>query len=139
MKPPLLILAVLQFFVSFAQKRQELFDYSFRPTNSGAYYYVVTEKEDSIWHRKAYYPSPQSLAMEGWYKDDSCLVEHGLFTWFHSTLYPKSKGHYANGKKQGVWMAGVKTERWSILQRTKTIKESESACIGTRTAWQETP
>ncbi|RYZ29117.1 MAG: hypothetical protein EOO10_07335 [Chitinophagaceae bacterium] len=132
MKPLLLIFSVFPFFVSFAQKRQELFDYSFKPANFGAYYYVVTEKEDSIWHRKAYYLSPQSLAMEGWYKDDSCQIEHGLFTWFHSTLYPKSKGHYASGKKQGVWMA------WS--ENGKVIDSStyqNNKRIGVSMHWYE--
>jgi len=104
MKPLLLILSFISYLNSSAQKREELFDYSFKPASFGAYYYVVTEREDSIWHRKAYYLSPQSLAMEGWYKDDSCRVENGLFTSFHSTQFPKSRGHYVDGKKEGVWM-----------------------------------
>ena len=78
MKLLLLILSFISYLNSSAQKREELFDYSFKPASFGAYYYVVTEREDSIWHRKAYYLSPQSLAMEGWYKDDSCRVEDGL-------------------------------------------------------------
>ena len=130
MKLPLLILFLIQFISSSAQKREELFDYSFRRASSGAYYYVVTEKEDSIWHRRAYYLSPQSLAMEGWYKDDSCRIEHGLFTWFHTNRNLKSYGHYIDGKKEGVWMSW--NEKGTMLTDSSTYKNNRLSGISMR-------
>jgi antitoxin component YwqK of YwqJK toxin-antitoxin module len=87
-----------------AQKREEWFDYAFKPSKMGPYYYVVTEKKDTLWHRMAYYISQKSLAMEGWYKDDSCTFAHGPFSWYHTNRFQKSTGHYVNGKKEGVWL-----------------------------------
>lgn len=86
-----------------AQKSEAFFDYSFKPSNYSRYYYVVTEKQDSLWHREAYFVSQRSLAMEGWYKDDNCQIPHGIVSWYHTTKFLKSKGIYNNGKKTGIW------------------------------------
>ena len=89
--------------IAFSQKREEIFDISFKPSNAG-YYYVISEKQDSLWHRKAYYISQKTQAMEGSYKDEACKIEHGSFKWFHSNRSIKSKGYYVNGKKDGIWL-----------------------------------
>jgi antitoxin component YwqK of YwqJK toxin-antitoxin module len=87
-----------------AQKLEQGFDYSFKPTTSSPFYYVVTEKKDTGWHRQAWYFSQKSLAMEGWYKDEACKIPHGIVTWYHTTRFPRSTGRYYDGKKEGVWL-----------------------------------
>jgi antitoxin component YwqK of YwqJK toxin-antitoxin module len=104
MKPLLLILSFSLAVISMAQKKEELFNYQFKPSKSSSYYYVVTEKEENAWHRKAYYISHKMIAMEGWYKDESCKVANGDMTWYHPTRYLKSQGRYVDGKKEGTWL-----------------------------------
>lgn len=87
-----------------AQKREELFDYTFKPATSNPYYLVFTEKEGALWHRKAYFFYGRTLAMEAWFKDDSCTMAEGALTWYHTTKFPKSTGTYVDGQKQGLWL-----------------------------------
>jgi len=82
-----------------------LFDYSFTPAKAGGYYYVATEKNDSLWKRKAWFLAQKTLYMEGWYKDDSCKIAHGLFMWFHPNGMLRLKGHFVNGKREGVFLS----------------------------------
>lgn len=95
---------LLCFAFSFAQKHESFFDFSFQPSKNGGYYYVVTEKTDSGWHRTAYYLSQQTLAMDGLYKDEECKTANGLFKWYGTNRYLKSKGWYVNGQKEGAWL-----------------------------------
>jgi antitoxin component YwqK of YwqJK toxin-antitoxin module len=94
---------LLTLFVS-AQKREEFFNFSFKPAETGHYYYVTTEKKDSGWYREAYYVSQGSMAMKGWYKDEACNIAHGPVNWYHHTRFLRSSGQYANGKKDGLWL-----------------------------------
>ena len=87
-----------------AQKLEQGFDYSFKPTQYAPRYYVVTEKKDGLWHRQAYYLPERGMAMEGWYKDQDCKIEHGTFSRYHPNKVLKSTGAYVNGKKEGVWL-----------------------------------
>ena len=104
MKTLLLSLFLLLIQISFAQKREEFFNFSFKPESASPYYYVVTEKKDSLWYRIAYYVSQKTQAMEGWYKDEAGKVAQGDFTWFHPNRTQKSKGRFSNGKKDGPWL-----------------------------------
>ena len=104
MKSPLLIAVLLIIISASAQKKEEFFNYSFKPATSGVYYYVVTEKQDSLWNRTAYYVSQKTQAMEGSYKDEAGKIAQGNFTWFHTNRKLKSKGSYSNGKKHGGWL-----------------------------------
>jgi antitoxin component YwqK of YwqJK toxin-antitoxin module len=87
-----------------AQKREEGFNYAFKPTDGAPRYYVVTEKKDTGWHRQAWYLPERGMAMEGWYKDAEGQVPHGKVVWYHASRSPKSIGSYKNGKKEGVWL-----------------------------------
>jgi len=104
MKPLLLNLCLLLVLTSSAQKKEETFNFQFKPSKSGPYYYVVTEKKDTVWERKAYFISQKSQAMEAFYKDEACKIPDGYMTWFHPTRVPKSKGLYVDGKKEGTWL-----------------------------------
>ena len=89
-----------------AQKKEEVFDYSFKPvTTSGPHYYVTTEKKDSGWYREAYFITQASLAMKGWYKDEEAKIKHGPFVHYHFTRFTSSEGIYLNDKKEGVWLS----------------------------------
>ncbi len=98
-------ICLLMMLTTTAQKREEMFDFYFRPTTANPYYYVTTEKQDTLWHRKVYYISRGTMATEGWYKDDSCKVPHGRFTMYDFTGYAKEDGYYSNGKKEGLWLS----------------------------------
>lgn len=104
MRQPLTALALLLGLLASAQKREAFFNFSFKPSKEGPFYYVTTEKKDSGWHREAYYIAQKTMAMEGWYKDEACSIAHGPVKWYHPTRFPSSIGQYANGKKEGVWL-----------------------------------
>jgi hypothetical protein len=87
-----------------AQKLEQGFDYSFKPTTFSPFYYVVTERKDTGWYRQAWYLSHKSIAMEGWYKDEKCNIPHGIVSWYHTTKFLKSTGLYQDGKKEGAWL-----------------------------------
>lgn len=100
----LAVMFLLQATSLFAQKKEEGFDYFFKPTDYAPRYYVVTEKKDSLWQRQAWYLPEKSMAMEGWYKDGECKVPHGAVLWYHTTKFLKSREAYVNGKKEGTWL-----------------------------------
>lgn len=87
-----------------AQKVEQGFDYAFRPTNYTPRYYVVTEKKDTLWHRQAWFVPERGMAMDGWYKDKDCKIEHGIVSWYHPEKFLKSRGAYVNGSKEGTWL-----------------------------------
>ena len=90
--------------VSLAQRREEIFDFSFNPVKQGGYYYVVTEKKDSGWMQQAWFLSQKTLYMEGFYKDESCKIEHGLFKWYHPNGYLRTQMRYVDGYREGVFI-----------------------------------
>ena len=97
-------LFLLQLFC-YSQKREEIFDHTFRPADrKGAYYFVVTEKKDSGWQQKAWYISQKTQYMDGWYKDDSATIKNGEFRYFHVNQVLREIGRYENNKKEGVWL-----------------------------------
>jgi antitoxin component YwqK of YwqJK toxin-antitoxin module len=104
MKSLLFVSTLLFTLLAFGQKREEFFNFSFKPATTSPYYYVVTEKRDSLWYRVAYYVSQKTQAIEAWYRDDSCKIEHGSFNWFHPNRNQKLKGICTNGKKEGLWL-----------------------------------
>lgn len=104
MKPQLLALWLLISLAAAAQKREEIFDFSFKPATSSPYYFVTTEKKDSGWYREAFYISKKSMAMKGWYKDEACTTPHGPVSWFHQTRFLSESEFYLNGKKEGIWV-----------------------------------
>lgn len=104
MKLLLLLYLLLFSLLSFSQRRTEIFDYSFQPVKDGGYYFVQTEKADSLYKRQAWFLSQKTLYMEGWYRDETCKVEHGPFTWYHVTRYPKETGNFTNGLRDGAWL-----------------------------------
>lgn len=105
MKIMLVLVFMLVSFLAKTQVREEIFDYQFRPNPSTAYYFVVTEKKDSLWERKAYFLSERSLYMEGWYKDDSCKIGHGTFRWYHANRRLSSTVQYSEGKREGLLLS----------------------------------
>jgi antitoxin component YwqK of YwqJK toxin-antitoxin module len=86
-----------------AQKREEYFNYSFKPTENYPRYYVTTEQKAGRWYREAWYIPEKSLAMTGWYKDEQCKIPDSTVSWYHLNRIPKSTGRYRNGKKEGLW------------------------------------
>lgn len=103
----MLMSGLLLFFITAlqAQKTEQRFDYQFKPTDGAGFYYVFTEKKDTLWHREAYYLPQATLAMEGWYKDAKCEIPHGTVAWYHTTKLLKSRGDYVNGKKEGMHLS----------------------------------
>jgi hypothetical protein len=98
------IALLLLSFSVYAQKDEQGFDYAFKPTDYAPRYYVITEKQNGLWHRQAYYIPERSMAMEGWYKDKDCTIAEGEVVWYHPNKSLKSRGAYVNGKKEGTWL-----------------------------------
>lgn len=89
---------------STAQTREEGFDINFKPTPHRPRYWIITEKKDSLWQRKAYFIPERTLAQEAWYRDDSCKIAHGTYTSFHDNKILLAQGTYVDGKKDGLWL-----------------------------------
>lgn len=105
MKSILLLLFLLsQTVMLFAQRIEQGFDFFFKPAGGAPRYYVITEKKDTLWYRQAYYLPEQSMAMEGWYKDEDCKIAQGIVSWYYANKYLKSRGAYVNGEKEGIWL-----------------------------------
>ena len=85
-----------------AQKKQQGFDYSFKPTQFAPRYLVTTEKKDSLWHRQAFFNTEYTIALDGWYKDEECKIAHGVISWYHTNRMIKTVTHYINGLKEGI-------------------------------------
>ena len=101
-----LLLIIGLFYVPFqslnAQKSEQYFDLSFKPTKNPGRYYVVTEKKGDRWFREAYYLPERGMAMDGWYQDEKCEVPHGEVRWFHENRNLRSITNYSNGKQHGL-------------------------------------
>ncbi|MEI9944571.1 MAG: hypothetical protein WDN26_10175 [Chitinophagaceae bacterium] len=87
-----------------AQKIEEFFDISFKPTKGFPRYYVTTEPKRDHWYREAYYLPEKTLALKAWYKDKECTIPDGEEIFFYPHKNMQSKGNYANGKKEGIWL-----------------------------------
>jgi antitoxin component YwqK of YwqJK toxin-antitoxin module len=105
MKIIIAVVLMLISIVTTAQVRKEVFDYQFRPTPVAGYYYVVTEKKDSLWERQAWFLSQKTLYMEGSYKDDSCKIGHGVFSWYHTNGRLRSTVQYTDGHREGLFLS----------------------------------
>lgn len=88
----------------FAQPREEYFDFNCHATKSSPFYYVLTDKKDSVWEQKAYYISTLKMAFIRSYKDEGCSILHGQFMSVDIEGRIKETGMYSNGKKEGVWL-----------------------------------
>jgi antitoxin component YwqK of YwqJK toxin-antitoxin module len=101
-KQLLLSVLILCSLTTFAQKKEEGFNASFKPTDYPPRYYVITEQTGDRWHRLAYYVPESSLAMEGWYVDAACEKLDGEVTWYYPNKMIKSVKQYSNGVLSGI-------------------------------------
>ena len=85
-----------------AQKVEEVFDYSFKPTKAAGRYFVITEQKEGRWYRQAYYLPEKTMAMKGSYNDKDCKNAEGQVDWYFANGIPKSKINYLDGKKDGL-------------------------------------
>lgn len=101
------ICTVLLFFATAlqAQTKEQGFDYAFKPTAHAARYWVITKKQDSLWHRQAFFVPEKTMAMEGWYKDEACEIPHGTVSWYHPNRMIQSKREYKNGQRHGMQLS----------------------------------
>jgi antitoxin component YwqK of YwqJK toxin-antitoxin module len=104
MKLLLISLTLFTVFSSSAQRREEFFNFSFRPTKTSPFYYVITEKKDSVWDQSAYYISTSRMASECSYKDEKCSIPHGGYISYNVDGFAQLKGMYGNGKREGLWL-----------------------------------
>ena len=101
----LVLVSILVSLLAKSQVREEIYDFQFKPARSTGYYFVVTEKKDSLWERKAYFLSQKTQYMEGWYKDDSCKIKQGPFKWFHTNGRLRTLEQYDNGNREGLLLS----------------------------------
>lgn len=103
------ILLLLTCFIAIevgAQKKENFYDFRWQPTESigRARYLSIINKNDSLWKRTDYFIKENKIQMVGTYKDSETKTEHGPFEYFHANGIPQSKGSYADGKKEGMWL-----------------------------------
>lgn len=86
-----------------AQKIEKYFDNNWRECAfENAMFYGVWEKKDSVWERKDYYIHQRTLQMHGFYKDEACKIEHGVFTRYYFNGNLETQYTAVNGKMQGT-------------------------------------
>jgi len=105
MKYLLILFCIFFQLITVAQTREEIFNFQFKPAKTGGYYYVVTEKKDSLWNRQAWFIAQKTLYMDGSYKDESCKIGHGEFTWYHPNRFLRTKVKYVDGFKEGAFLS----------------------------------
>src|SRR5687768_494732 len=104
MKGTLLASLLLLAHLASAQKKEEGFDYAFKPTQNDPRYFVVTEKKDSLWHRQAWYLPERGQYLDAWYRDEKAEIPHGPYQSYHRNRKLKATGRYVNGLKEGQWL-----------------------------------
>jgi antitoxin component YwqK of YwqJK toxin-antitoxin module len=88
-----------------AQKIEKVYDANWKETTkSDIRYYSLINKKDSFWLRQIIYIPEKTLQMQGTYKDSSCKIKHGGFTYFYPNKNLQETGEYVNDKKEGVWL-----------------------------------
>jgi antitoxin component YwqK of YwqJK toxin-antitoxin module len=88
-----------------AQRIEKVYDANWKETTqANIRYYSVIVKKDSLWQRQNVYIPERTLQMQGSYKDSSCKIKHGDFTYFHSNKNLQETGEYVNDKKEGIWL-----------------------------------
>lgn len=50
------------------------------------------------------YMPERAIAMEGWYQDEACTIQHGSFVWYHTNRAIREIGSFDQGKKHGTWI-----------------------------------
>src|SRR5688500_14726597 len=98
-----LCILFLSLFAS-AQKKEEGFDYAFRPTRNVPRYLVITEKKDSLWHRQAWYLPERGAYLDAWYQDEKAELPHGPYVSYHRNRQLMATGRYVHGLKEGRWL-----------------------------------
>ncbi|MCB0793844.1 MAG: energy transducer TonB [Flavobacteriales bacterium] len=68
-----------------------------------ASYYLQREGVEGSYFIARIYSMDGRLKAEGRYLDESCQIEHGMFTFYHANGKVESSGRYENGNKSGVW------------------------------------
>ncbi|HSU27555.1 MAG TPA: energy transducer TonB [Chitinophagaceae bacterium] len=85
---------------------ERFFDYSWKECDpSIARSYVIIQSRDSLWYRNDYFIREKKIQMQGSYRDSSCRIAQGLFSWFHPNGKLQATGKYQDGKKQGLWLS----------------------------------
>ena len=102
MRVLLLALFLSPFANCFGQKKQEFYNYYFKPTTGKGKYLVITEPQGNLWHRTAYYSDSGSEAMEVNFKDEAGKIKEGTEYWFYENKKLKSQTDYKEGKRNGV-------------------------------------
>lgn len=100
----LLFFFSLFFFLhSGAQKREQFYDYNWKPCNAAQARFVsYVEKTDSGWIRRDYFLATNALQMEMLYADSVCKIQNGYGHWFHSNGRLSAAGRYKNNKREGL-------------------------------------
>ena len=89
-----------------AQKSEAYYDNNWRPCSAeNARYFSITDKIDTGWIKRDFFIPEKAVQMIGTYKDQSCKIRHGYFSFYHVNKTLESTGAYSNGKKQGLWMS----------------------------------
>jgi antitoxin component YwqK of YwqJK toxin-antitoxin module len=88
-----------------AQKIEKVYDVNWKETTqANIRYYSVIVKKDSLWQRQNVYIPEKTVQMQGTFKDSSCKIKHGDFTYFYPNKNLQETGEYVNDKKEGIWL-----------------------------------
>jgi hypothetical protein len=105
MKKSMLFFFIFLSFIANAQKKTTYYDYTWKPCAPElARFIAVIENTDSGFFKRNYYVSKSSLQMQGLYKDSTCKIENGCFSYFYPNGKLLSIGKYINKLKEGLWL-----------------------------------
>lgn len=69
------------------------------------FYIRMAVKKPGLWLVKEYYASEGTLKMAGLFSDDSFKTGQGVFRYYYKNGGLEKEGHFADGKKHGLWMS----------------------------------
>ena len=84
----------------------EYFDWNWKPCEPALARFVgITTQTDSGWKHVDYFLSNKKARMVGLYRDSTCKIKNGLFTYYYANGNESSTGRYINDKREGVWLS----------------------------------
>jgi antitoxin component YwqK of YwqJK toxin-antitoxin module len=98
-----LLLLLQSFYLLKGQKIEKYFDNNWKECSfENAMFFAMLEKKDSVWERKDYFVHQRTLQEHGFYKDEDCKIEHGLFKRYYFNGNLKTTYIAINGKIEGT-------------------------------------
>jgi antitoxin component YwqK of YwqJK toxin-antitoxin module len=101
----LIVLSLLAFATSRAQETIRYYNREWKECAASEASFVSSIKPNGdVWEKVDYYAVTGFAQMQGAYKDSTCKIRHGYFTWYYANKQKEKEGWYKDNKKEGAWL-----------------------------------